>query len=145
MVNLKQEIMNIKKIVLLLSAFFILSGCSEDDDIMTQEETELQNVTYEAVLFQFTPDTGNNSSRLQYDIRFINPNDIAVNGFYKITLETTANGESIVSSKIANDSSPCYLIEANSNCTISFDQEQSFDFGIVNSIELVSVEYNFET
>lgn len=132
--------MNIKKIILLFPAFILLFGCPKDDDIMTQEETELQNVTYEVVLFEFTSDTGNDSSRLLYEIKFTNQNNISVNGFHKITLNT----DGIISSNIATDSSPCYLIEANSDCTISFDEEQSFDIGIVNSIELVSVEYNFE-
>jgi hypothetical protein len=136
--------MNIKKIIILLPAFFLLFGCSEDDDVITQEETELQSVTHEVILFEFTPDTGNNSSRLQYEIRFTNPNDIAINGFHKITLKTTANGFSIVSSNITSDSSPCYLIDANSSCDIIFDEEQSFDAGMITSIELVAVEYNFE-
>ncbi|WP_435138278.1 hypothetical protein [Formosa sp. A9] len=131
--------MNIKKIILLLPAFVLLFGCPENDDTITQEETELQNVTHEVILFEFTPDTGNNSSRLRYEITFTNPNDIPVNGAHKVTL----NIDGLISSNIATDSSPCYLIEGNSDCTISFDEEESLDLATINSIELVSVEYIF--
>jgi len=132
--------MNIRKSILLLPIFLLLFGCPSDDDMMTPEETELDNVTYEVLLFEFTPDTGNNTSRLRYEIKFSNPNNTAINGFHKITINT----DGIINSNIATDSSPCYLIEANSDCTISFDEEQSFDIGMINSIELITVEYNFE-
>ena len=102
--------------------------------------TTLKDITYEVILFEFTPDTGNNTSRLKYQIKFNNLNDISINGFHKITL----NIDGLVSSNIASSSSPCYEISANSSCTISFDEEESFDTGMINSIELVSVEYNFE-
>ncbi len=131
--------MNVRKNILLLPIFLLLFGCPSDGDMITPEE----NVTYEVILFEFTPDTGNNTSRLRYEIKFSNLNNTAINGFHRITIKTTANGVSIESSNIATDSSPCYLIEANSDCTINFDEEQSFDIGMVNSIELVNVEYNF--
>jgi len=102
--------------------------------------TTLKDITYEVILFEFTPDTGNNTSRLKYQIKFNNLNDISINGFHKITL----NIDGLISSNIASSSSPCYEISANSSCTISFDEEESFDIGMINSIELVSVEYNFE-
>ena len=102
--------------------------------------TTLKDITYEVILFELTPDTGNNTSRLKYQIKFDNLNDISINGFHKITL----NIDGLVSSNMASSSSPCYEISANSSCTISFDEEESFDIGMINSIELVSVEYNFE-
>jgi hypothetical protein len=77
---------------------------------------------------------------LKYEIKFNNLNDISLNGFHKITL----NIDGLVSSNIASSSSPCYEISANSSCIISFDEEESFDIGMISSIDLVSVEYNFE-
>lgn len=133
--------MTLRKIILLLPIFLLLFGCPSDDDVMTPEDTELQDVTYEVILFEFTPDTGNNTSRLRYEIKLSNPNDTEITGFHKITM----NIDGLISSNIATDSSPCYLIGANSDCTISFDEEESFDIGMINSIELVSVEYIFET
>ena len=100
----------------------------------------LKDITYDILLFEFTPDTGNNTSRLKYEIKLYNPNNISVNGFYKITLSI----DGFVSSSIANISSACYEMDPNSNCIISFDKETSFDLGLIKLIELVSVEYNFE-
>ena len=100
----------------------------------------LKNITYDVVLFEFTPDTGNNTSRLKYEINLNNSNNVLVNGFYKITL----NIDGLVSSKIATSASVCYEIGANSSCTIRFDEEESLNIGLINSIELVSVEYHFE-
>ncbi|MEX1383580.1 MAG: hypothetical protein AB1Z17_09310, partial [Lutibacter sp.] len=90
--------------------------------------------------FKFTPDTGNNTSRLQYEIKFTNANNSAINGFHRITIDA----DGLVSTSIASNHSPCYTIEANSDCTLSFDAEDSFDLGRVNSINLVSVEYVLE-
>lgn len=58
----------------MLPILFLLFGCPSDDNDMTNnEEPVLQNVTIEVIQFEFTPDTGNNSSRLEYEIRFTNP------------------------------------------------------------------------
>ena len=129
--------MKIKKLILLLPAFFLLLGCPNADELTADEQVELKEVTYEVLLFKFTPDTGNNSSRLQYEIKFSNPNAILINGFHRIT----TNADGLISTAIASNYSPCYMIDANSDCTLSFDEEDSFDIGRVNSIELVSVEY----
>ena len=129
--------MKIKKLILSLPIFILLLGCPNDDEMTTYEQVELEDVTYEVLLFKFTPDTGNNSSRLQYEIKFSNPNDISINGFHRITTNT----DGLVSTSIATNQSHCYTIDANSDCTLSFDEEDSFDIGRANSIQLVSVEY----
>lgn len=129
--------MKIIKLIVLLPIFFLLLGCPNDDEMTAYEQVELEAVTYEVLLFKFTPDTGNNSFRLQYEIKFSNPNAISINGFHKITLKA----DGLVSTSIASNNSPCYTIDANSDCTLSFDEEDSFNIGRVNVIELVSVEY----
>lgn len=129
--------MKIKKLILLLPTFFLLLGCPNDDEMTADEQVELKDVTYEVLLFKFTPDTGNNSFRLQYEIKFSNPNAVPINGFHRITL----NADGLVSTSIATNHSPCYTIDANSACTLSFDEEDSFNIGRVNAIELVAVEY----
>jgi len=128
--------MKIIKLLLLLPVFILLSGCPGDDDT---EDTpvELKAVTYEVLNFKFTSDTGNNSSRLQYEIKFTNPNAVPINGFHRITL----NADGLVTTSISSNHSPCYTIDANSVCTLSFDKEDSFNIGRVNAIELISVEY----
>jgi hypothetical protein len=32
----------------------------------------IENVTYEVLIFEYTPDTGNNSSRFHYEIKYTN-------------------------------------------------------------------------
>lgn len=129
--------MKILKGLLLLPVFFLLLGCPSDDDLTEDTPVALKAVTYEVLLFKFTPDTGNNSARLQYDIKFTNPNAVPINGFHRIT----TNADGLVSTSISTNHSPCYTIDANSACTLSFDEEDSFDIGRVNAIELVAVEY----
>jgi len=127
------------RFIYFLPLLLILFGCSSDDLVIIKVPV-LENVTHEVLLFEFTPDTGNNSLRLRYEIQFNNPNDVTIHGFHKIT----TNSDGLVMSTLATDSSPCYEIAANSSCIISFDEEDSFDIGTVSSIELVSVEYNLE-
>ena len=132
-----------KKLILLLPIALLFFGCPNNDDkiILEEEEETLTNVTYKVLLFRFIPDTGHNSSRLQYEIEFNNPNNVSVKGFFKIT--TNIDGQ--ISVVFANKKTArCYQIGANSSCTISFNEEVSFDLGKIASIEFVSAEYLFE-
>lgn len=114
-------------------------ACSNSDD-NRPEDVVLENVTHNVLFWEFTPDTGNNTFRLHYEIEFHNPNNVAINGFYKIT----QNADGLVTSLLSSNNSLCYKIEANSSCIFSFDEEDSFDIARINSIVLVSVEYNLE-
>lgn len=135
---IKSKIMK-QRISLVWSLMLImLSGCGSDDE--TPQEEPLQNVTVEVLFWEFTPDTGNDTFRLHYEIEFHNPNDVAINGFYSIT----QNADGLISTLHSFNFSPCYQIEANSSCVFSFDEEDSFDIGMVNSIEFIAVEYNLE-
>ncbi len=127
------------KISLLLSLILLLFGCSSNNDIPQGEET-LENVTSKVLFWEFTPDTGNDTFRLNYEIEFLNPNNVAINGFYTIT----QNADGLVTALNSTNFSPCYQIEANSSCIFSFDEEDSFDLGMISSIEFVSAEYNLE-
>lgn len=71
----------LKAFKLITLSLSILFSCSEDKP---DEEIILMNVTNEVVLFRFTSDTGDNSSRLQYEICFDNPNNIAIQGFTRL-------------------------------------------------------------
>jgi len=124
--------------ILFLPIVLLLFGCPNDD--MPIEEETLENVTYEVLFWEFTPDTGHETVRLRYKIEFYNPNNVAINGFYKITQDA----DGLVSTLLSTNLSPCYQIEANSSCTFSFDEEDSFDIAMINSIDFVSAEYNFE-
>lgn len=124
---------------LLICTVFLFGCPTSDDDIIEIPEEPLL-VTYEVLFFSYTPDTGNNTSRLQYQIKFSNPNDFPIRGFSKITI----NADGLVSSNISSSNSQCYNIEANADCIYGIDAEDSHDLGMVTSIELVSVEYTIE-
>lgn len=104
-----------------------------------QEQVPLQNFSYEVLNFVFTPDTGNNTNRLKFDIKLNNLNDFVINGFAYITV----NVDGTVSSSgfLNGASSSCGQINPNSNCIFSFDQETSIDLGLIQSIQLVNVRY----
>jgi hypothetical protein len=44
----------------------------------------IENVTYEVLIFEYTH-TGNNSSRFHYEIKYTNPNNVAIKGASSIT------------------------------------------------------------
>lgn len=129
----------ISLLILFLIGFY---ACENDDvpDIQEEQAIELEDIAIDIVSFEFTTDTGNNSSRLQYQIKFSNPNTINITGFYKITLNT----DGLITNTLSSNRSPCFSINANSQCTVNFDEEESFDIGMINSIVLISVEYDIE-
>ena len=110
------------KAFLLLPLFFILFGCSNSDDDLSTEEETLKSITYEVLLFEFTADTGNNSSRLRYEIKYTNPNNVAVKG----TSSVTANYNGLILTPIKKV--PPYIeIDANSTYTEVYNVESPHD------------------
>ncbi|MCA0152805.1 hypothetical protein [Winogradskyella vincentii] len=103
------------------------------------EPPTLENFSYEVLSFTFTPDTGNNTSRLQFEIMLNNPNAYAVNGVPILTINT--DGLESSGSFSNNASMPCYQIGEDSSCILTYDQQSSLDLGIIESIELLNVEY----
>ena len=124
----------IKKNFYLLIGLFFIYGCTSDD---SEEPIILKNVIIDVVYFQFIPDTGNDTFRLRYEINFTNPNNSDITGFYSIT--TTA--DSLTTTLLSTESTPCYEIDANSSCTLLFDAEDSFDLAKIESITLDSIIY----
>jgi hypothetical protein len=105
-----------------------------------KEGVKLENLTYDVLLFEFTPDTGKNTSRLQYKIKLNNPNNFIIKGVPKITTDN----DGVVTGTYGVTSSPfCTQIEANSSCTIILDKEYPLNpvLGLTKSIKLVTVEY----
>jgi hypothetical protein len=125
------------KVLFLLPMFLMFFGCTSDNNSTPEKET-LKNVTYEVLLFEYTPDTGNNTSRFRYDIKFINSNNVALKGVPKLTM----NYDGLIISPIARNP-VCTEIGANSSCTVSYDVESALtpQNGTLKSIKLVSVEY----
>ena len=104
-----------------------------------QEQTPLQNFTYEVLNFNFTPDTGNNTNRLKFDIKLNNPNNFVIKGFAYIT--TNADGVESSSGFLNGAISSCSEINPNSSCIFSFDKQSSLSLGLIQSIQLVNVKY----
>lgn len=130
------------KVFFLLPMFLLFLGCSSDNDV---PEKTLKPVTYEVLLFEFTADTGNNSSRLHYEIKYTNPNDVAVKG----TSSVTANYNGLILTPIKRV--PPYIeIDANSTYTEVYNVESPHDTQSLSPeqikayyIKFVSAEFVF--
>jgi hypothetical protein len=120
--------------------FLIFFGCANDNDSTPEKET-LKTITYEVLLFEFTPDTGRNTSRLRYEIKFSNPNNVAVKGNYKITYD--ADGLILTPIRRVPNDNPYEKIEANSFYTASYDVETTLNptLGTIKSIKFLSAEF----
>lgn len=109
---------------------------SEPAEAEQIEPQKLEAFSYDVIQFQYTQDTGNNTSRLQFEIQLNNLSNQAVEGIQRITI----NSDNIQFSTNYGINS-CTLIQANSSCTISYDVEENHSTGIANTFELLDVEY----
>ena len=108
------------KLFFLLPLLLMFLACSSDND--APEKETLKDVTYEVLLFEFTADTGNNSSRLHYEIKYTNPNNDAVKG----TSSVTANYNGLILTPFKRV--PPYIeIGANSSYTEVYNVESPHD------------------
>ncbi|WP_337965202.1 hypothetical protein [uncultured Flavobacterium sp.] len=126
------------KVFFLIPLLLIFFGCSSDNNDVTAEKENLKAVSHEVLLFEYIPETGNNSHRLRYNIKYTNPNNVAIKGFSNITMDY----DGLILTPIKK--LPPYIeIDANSSFTESFDVEEAFDINIgkVNSIKLVSIKF----
>ena len=124
-----------RKIFWLLAGFTLCMSCSSDG---SADEVEPLEVITDLIYFEYTSDTGNNSSRLEYQFKFTNPNNFQVIGGAQITINT----DGLETTTIGTNSSPCYMIDANSECIYTFEAESSHDLGFADSVEFVSAYYN---
>jgi len=99
----------------------------------------LENFSFTILSFLFTPDTGNNTSRLQFEIELNNPNDFSVEGTPVITLAVDATE---VTATYASDATiPCNTLSANGSCIFTYDKESSLDLGRIDSIQFMDLAY----
>ncbi|TDE45355.1 hypothetical protein E0I26_05225 [Flavobacterium rhamnosiphilum] len=103
------------------------------------ESKTLTNFSYEVLSFNFTPDTGKNTSRLQFEIKLNNLSDFSVNGFPVLTVD--ADGLESSGGYSNGAISTCSKIEAKSSCIFSYDKESSLEIGKIKSLTLVAVKY----
>lgn len=100
------------------------------------EPIQLETFSYDVILFEYTQDTGNNTSRLQFEIQLNNLSNQPVEGIQRITI----NSDNIQFSTNYGINS-CTSIDANSSCVITYDVEEPHSTGISNTFELIDVEY----
>jgi len=108
-------------------------------DAVEIEPPLLENFSYEVLSFVYTPDTGNNTSRLEFEIQLNNLNDFDATGVPILTIDF--DGIQVTGSYSNNASIPCYQIESNSNCILTYSVEESLDLGMANSVQLLDVKY----
>ncbi|SHF59739.1 hypothetical protein SAMN05444483_101724 [Salegentibacter echinorum] len=120
--------------------------CSTPDPENQGEITEsakLENFSYEVLSFNYTPDTGNDTSRLQFEIKLMNNNDYTVSGAPILTMQV--DDIKVSGSYSSEASSPCYELAANSSCILSFGKEESLELSQAQSVTLLDVEYLLTT
>lgn len=99
----------------------------------------LEGFTFEVLSFVFIPDTGKNTNRLQFEIKLNNPKSMVVTGVPVITLNIDGLESTTT---LANKATvPCYDIEANGSCIMTYDQESSLDLKLIENIQIINVEY----
>jgi hypothetical protein len=103
------------------------------------EPKSIDNFTYEVVTFKFTPDTGKNTSRLQFEIKLNNLNNFAIKGYPMFTVNI--DGVESSAPYLKGAISTCNQIDAKSSCVFTFDVESSLELGKINFIKLVAVKY----
>jgi|TARA_R110002051_G_scaffold170555_1_gene241152 hypothetical protein len=132
----------LKNIYTYLIILFITLSCSTNNAEI--ETINIIDVKTELIHFNFTPATANTPENLSYSIKFINPNVTPILGFYRITIKSTINNETIESSLLSTSSSECYTIDSDSSCTFSFNENGNPNLGNVDNIEFVSATYTID-
>lgn len=131
--------------ILSLALVIAFAGCSSDNSPEQDPEPQLMDVEVELLSFIYTPQNGNIPDRLQYEIRFTNPNQIGVIGFYRVTTNATFGSETLESTLLSTDESICYEIAANASCVFIFDETGDVNLGSPDNIEFVSATYNIDS
>ncbi|WP_299665441.1 hypothetical protein [uncultured Polaribacter sp.] len=98
---------------------------------------KLKEFSYEILELSIITDTGNNTSKISYKIQLNNLSNNLVNGLPYLTVRL--NNDSSTVSYAFKDG--CSVLEANSNCIISYEAEDSLDLGIITAFSIENVEY----
>ena len=110
------------------------------EEIQEIEPPTPDNFTYEILRFDFNPDTGYNTTRLQMEIELKNGSNEDISGIVIFKVE---NGGLIISGPLFSEgaSESCTEIAANSSCIFTYDMEESLDYGMTESPEILSIDY----
>jgi hypothetical protein len=119
-------------------SYWVDLPCNYDLTALLDVSDNLQNFSYEVIHFNFNPDTGNNTSKLEFEVILKNNNGFEVEGvpIFLMRIDGVESNENY----LGNNGS-CNTINANETCTFNFTKEVSLDDEVINSVELVSVKY----
>ena len=112
--------------------------CDYDVSNLLNVSEVLQNFSYEVINYDFTPDTGNNSSKLQFEVKLKNNNNFDVEGLPIFVMRVDGVESSVNYEGISGN---CATISSNGFCTLKYTKETSFDTNITKSLELVSIKF----
>tara|TARA_Y100000588_G_scaffold30630_1_gene29781 strand:+ start:16539 stop:17057 length:519 start_codon:yes stop_codon:yes gene_type:complete len=112
----------------------------EPEDPEVIDPPKLENFSYQILSFNYEPDTGNNTSLLQFEIQLNNNNDFDVTGIPYFTVYT--NIEFSTANYVNDASNSCLEIPANSNCIFTYSLEEPItNVGVPDNFEILNVEY----
>ncbi|KQC34647.1 hypothetical protein AAU57_12755 [Nonlabens sp. YIK11] len=112
----------------------------EPTALQVVEPPYLEGFTYEIIFYEFTPDTGNNTSRLRFEIKLNNNSDRDVTGLPITTIRTgDITGTGPIFLNVATTT--CPSIPANSSCLFTADFEESLNFGNTSPGEIIDIQY----
>ena len=97
----------------------------------------LQQFSYEILSINVTPDTGNNTSKVEYSVRLNNLSNETVKGIPYVT--TRINNQNFTTAGPNN--SGCTELQANSSCVLNYSAEESLNIGMITAFNIVNIEY----
>ena len=127
--------------------FLVLTAC----DPKTEEEAEMvatQDIELAVDYYDHTLDLENNTETLSYRINYTNPNDFAVKGNARATIQYNYKAETLtIEGTPKPKASSCPEISANESCVDEFYIQSQLDTNSYNpddlpEIRLISIEYD---
>ncbi|MFK8060915.1 MAG: hypothetical protein AB8B78_12600 [Polaribacter sp.] len=96
------------------------------------------NFSFEIVSFKFTPDTGKNTSKLEFEVKLTNNCNKSIEGLPIFIMRI----DGVESSKnYIENTNNCTSFTVNETCNFNYSKETSLETGKVKSLELVAVKF----
>jgi hypothetical protein len=119
-------------------SYWIDLPCDYDTSTLLDVSDVLQNFSYEIVHYKYTSDTGNTTSKLEFEIVLKNNNSFGVEGLPIFLMR--ADGVEFNASYTSKNVS-CSSIASNGSCTLKYDKTTTLDLNKIKSLEIVSIKY----
>ncbi len=119
-------------------SYWIDLPCDYDFTEFNKVSEVLKNFSYNLVDYNFIANTGNNTSKLQFEVILKNNNSFDVEGLPIFIMRK--DGVEISKNYIDN-TNKCTVIAANASCSFIYNKETSLDDEQTQSLEFVSVKF----